>query len=105
MRFTGRPGEIRRRPPQHPRRLVGFAPYPVAASLNDIPRARRLVAAAGRRADVVVVFVHAGADGADQMRTPVGEEFAFGEDRGDTRGFAMRWSTRARTSCSAPGRT
>jgi hypothetical protein len=89
VRFTGRPGEIRVVSRRGVRvGLVGFAPYPWAASLNDIPRARRLVAAAGRRADVVVAFIHAGAEGADQMRTPWGTEFAFGEDRGDTRAFA-----------------
>jgi hypothetical protein len=89
VRFTGRPGEIRVVRRRGVRiALVGFAPYPWAASMNDIPRARRLVAAAGRRADVMVAFIHAGAEGADQMRTPWGTEFAFGEDRGDTRGFA-----------------
>jgi poly-gamma-glutamate capsule biosynthesis protein CapA/YwtB (metallophosphatase superfamily) len=68
--------------------IVGFAPYAWALDLRDIARARQLVADAARRADLVVVAMHAGAEGADQTHTPVGVERAFGEDRGDTRGFA-----------------
>jgi hypothetical protein len=43
---------------------------------------------ADAQADVVVVAVHAGAEGAGQTHTPQGREFAFGEDRGETRAFA-----------------
>jgi capsule synthesis protein PGA_cap len=68
--------------------LVGFAPYPWASPLRDLGAARTLVASASRRADVVVVMMHAGAEGADQTHTPTGVERAFGEDRGDTRAFA-----------------
>jgi hypothetical protein len=68
--------------------VIGFAPYPWSASLLDIGAARRLVRAAARRARVVVVIVHAGAEGADRAHVPYGEEHAFGEDRGDVRRFA-----------------
>ena len=68
--------------------LVGFAPYPWAARIDDLPAARELVAAATTRADIVVVAMHAGAEGATQGNTPLGHEVAFGEDRGDTRLFA-----------------
>jgi hypothetical protein len=37
---------------------------------------------------VVVVAMHAGAEGSGATSTPVGREVAFGEDRGDTRAFA-----------------
>lgn len=68
--------------------ILGFAAYPWAARLDDIPAAVEAVRAADRAADVVVVAMHAGGEGADQAHTPVGQEVAFGESRGDTRAFA-----------------
>jgi len=68
--------------------VLGFAAYPWAARLDDVPAAVKLVRQAGEQADVVVVTMHAGAEGTDQVRTPTGREIAYGEDRGDTRGFA-----------------
>jgi hypothetical protein len=68
--------------------FLGFAPYPWASPLTDIPAARRQIASAARRAEIVVVFVHAGAEGAGQTHTPHGTEFAFGENRGAARRFA-----------------
>ncbi len=68
--------------------VVGFSSYPWAARLEDIASAVRQVARAREAADVVVVVMHAGAEGADQVRTPMGREIAYGEDRGDTRAFA-----------------
>ena len=68
--------------------FLGFAPYPWASPLLDIPAARRQVAAAARRARIVVVFIHAGAEGARALHTPHGTEHAFGENRGSVRRFA-----------------
>lgn len=68
--------------------FLGFAPYPWASPLLDIPAARRQIAAAARRADIVVVFIHAGAEGAGETHTPHGTEHAFGENRGSARRFA-----------------
>ena len=68
--------------------FLGFAPYHWASPLLDIPAARRQVAAAARRADVVVVFMHAGAEGSRALHVPRGRETAFGENRGETRRFA-----------------
>jgi hypothetical protein len=68
--------------------FVGFAPYPWTSPLTDIPAARRVVVSAGRRADVVVVLMHAGAEGAGALHTPHGTEHAFGENRGSPRRFA-----------------
>jgi hypothetical protein len=87
--FTGRPGEMLiRRARGITVAVLGFAPYPWAAELRDIDGARQLVSRARRRADIVVVTMHAGAEGSDQTHTPSGTEVAFGENRGDTRGFA-----------------
>ena len=67
---------------------VAFSPYTWNPSVNDIPAAEKLVAKAARKADVVVVLMHAGAEGADLIHTPNGPEYAFGENRGDSRAFA-----------------
>jgi len=68
--------------------VVGFSPYPWNASINDIAGARRLVRRAARQADLVVVLMHGGAEGADKTHTPRGTEIAFGENRGDLRVFS-----------------
>jgi hypothetical protein len=86
---TGLAGEIRvRRVGRLRVAFLGFAPYRWASSLLDIQAARRLVARASRRADLVVAFMHAGAEGAGALHTPRGRETAFGENRGETRRFA-----------------
>lgn len=68
--------------------FLGFAPYPWTSPLLDVSAARRQIAAAARRAPIVVVFIHAGAEGAGQTHTPHGTEHAFGENRGSARRFA-----------------
>ena len=68
--------------------VLGFAPYPWAAPLTDLDAAATLVREATREADVVVVTMHAGAEGSAATRTSPGPESAFGENRGDPRAFA-----------------
>jgi len=68
--------------------VLGFSSYPWGADLRDVPGAARLVRRAQGQADVVVVTMHAGAEGSDQVHVPAGDEVAFGEARGPTRRFA-----------------
>lgn len=68
--------------------FLGFAPYGWASPLLDIGAAKTLVRGAARRADVVVVFFHGGAEGAGALHTPHGTEHAFGENRGALRRFS-----------------
>ncbi len=68
--------------------VMGFSPYPCSAPLNDIPAAAALVRRAAKRAGVVIVLMHAGAEGADQIHTPYGTQYFLGEDRGNVRAFA-----------------
>ncbi|MFL5828856.1 MAG: CapA family protein, partial [Solirubrobacteraceae bacterium] len=68
--------------------FLGFAPYRYTANLLDIPTAQALVRQARRQAQLVVVIIHAGAEGRDATRTPVGDQYFVGEDRGDARAFA-----------------
>ena len=68
--------------------VIGCSPYPWSAPLNDIPAAAALVRRAAAEANVVIVLMHAGAEGADQTHTPYGAQYFLGEDRGDARAFA-----------------
>jgi hypothetical protein len=68
--------------------VLGFSAYPWTNDLNDLAQAETVVARAAGRADLVVVQVHMGAEGADQTRVPPGPESFFGEDRGDPMAFA-----------------
>jgi hypothetical protein len=86
---TGRPGEVARTRVHGLRvALLGFAPYSWADPLTDIPKARRIVAAAAKRADVVIVMAHAGAEGSGATHVRPGTEFFLGENRGDPEAFA-----------------
>jgi poly-gamma-glutamate capsule biosynthesis protein CapA/YwtB (metallophosphatase superfamily) len=68
--------------------FVGFAPYAQTASLLDLDAARRLIHYAARRASVVVVAIHAGAEGSDAQHVTGAEETYLGEDRGNPEAFA-----------------
>ena len=86
---TGRPGEIAYQQVGDARvALVGFAPYRWAQSLTDIPAARRLVRKAAATADVVIVTMHAGAEGASRTHVRPGTEMFLGENRGNALAFA-----------------
>jgi hypothetical protein len=89
LEWTGRPGQITVQKVGGIRiALVGFAPYPWAQSLTDIAAAKRLVRKAARSADVVVVTMHAGAEGSDRQHVKRGTERFLGENRGDSMRFA-----------------
>jgi poly-gamma-glutamate capsule biosynthesis protein CapA/YwtB (metallophosphatase superfamily) len=68
--------------------LVAFAPYSYDASLLDLPAARALIKRAGRQARVVVVYMHAGAEGSGDDHVTGQEEYFLGEDRGNPEEFA-----------------
>ncbi|MEV0427018.1 CapA family protein [Micromonospora sp. NPDC050495] len=63
--------------------VVGFSSYVWSNSLVDIASAKRVVAKAATSADLVVVQVHMGAEGADKSHVKPGTELFFGENRGD----------------------
>lgn len=90
IRDTGRPGTMAVQTIGGQRvAILGFAPYTWADSLLDIPRAKRRVRQAAAQAQIVVVMIHAGAEGGDRTHVPAGDERAFGEDRGDSRAFTQ----------------
>jgi hypothetical protein len=89
LRHTGRPGQITiQRVGKIRVALVGFASYPWSAPLTDISAATKLVRKAANRADVVIVTMHAGAEGTDRQHVARGVETYLGENRGDVVRFS-----------------
>ena len=89
MAQTGLPGEITRITANGiPVAFVAFAPYGYTASLLDLPAARTLIRQAARTARIVVVYMHAGAEGTDAAHVTGREESYLGEDRGNPEAFA-----------------
>jgi poly-gamma-glutamate capsule biosynthesis protein CapA/YwtB (metallophosphatase superfamily) len=68
--------------------VVGFSAYAWTNDLNDHAQAADVVSRAAQQADLVVVQVHMGAEGADQTRVRPGPEDFFGENRGDPMAFS-----------------
>jgi poly-gamma-glutamate capsule biosynthesis protein CapA/YwtB (metallophosphatase superfamily) len=68
--------------------FVGFAPYAQTGSLLDLEAARKLIRYAAKRSPIVVVAIHAGAEGSDAQHVTGGEETYLGEDRGNPEAFA-----------------
>jgi len=86
---TGLPGEITRVTANGiPVAFVAFAPYDYTASLLDLAAARALIRQAAREARIVVVYMHAGAEGSDADHVTGREEIYLGEDRGNPEAFA-----------------
>jgi hypothetical protein len=89
LRWTGRPGQItilRRNGLRVA--FLGFAPYRWASRLDRVGAAQALVRKAAKAADLVVVAIHAGAEGSNATHVPHGGETFLGENRGDSRRFA-----------------
>ena len=60
---------------------------PVGAVADNIPAAKRLVKKAAANADMVIVTMHAGAEGRDTCACVHGTEMFLGENRGNSRAF------------------
>lgn len=68
--------------------VLGFSPYGWTNSVLDVPAARALVRRAGADADLIVVNMHIGAEGASRTHVVPGPETFLGESRGDPIRFA-----------------
>jgi Bacterial capsule synthesis protein PGA_cap len=68
--------------------FVDFAPYPDTNNLLDFATAKQLITQARAEADLVVVYMHAGAEGSDADHVTGQEETYVGEDRGNPEAFA-----------------
>jgi poly-gamma-glutamate capsule biosynthesis protein CapA/YwtB (metallophosphatase superfamily) len=89
MAQTGLPGEVTGVKAGHTRvAVLAFAPYSSTADLLDLPAAKRLIERARRHAPIVVVYMHAGAEGTGAQHVTGHEEHYVGEDRGNPKHFA-----------------
>src|SRR5204862_6936473 len=87
--YTGRPGLTRYVTTNGVKlALLGFAPYDYDDDLRDTDAAAARVREAATKADLVVVFIHAGAEGAEHQHVRPGTETYLGEQRGDSIRFA-----------------
>lgn len=68
--------------------FVGFAHNNVQPNVNDLDAARRYVTEADKKADIVVVSFHGGAEGTGAQNVPKRTEMFFGESRGNLPLFA-----------------
>jgi hypothetical protein len=89
MKQTGNPGEITLVHAGGVRvALVAFAPYSNTADLLNLSAAKHLIHKAHRKARIVVVYMHAGAEGSNADHVTGSEEHYVGEDRGNPEKFA-----------------
>lgn len=70
--------------------MIGFAPYERYNSIQDLQTATQLVKTAQEKANIVIVSMHAGAEGTDALRTKNQTEFFYGENRGNSVQFARK---------------
>lgn len=68
--------------------VLGFAPYDWCADSLNLTAVRRLVRQARREANLVIVYFHAGAQGANETNVGRGLESVFGDPQGDIRVLA-----------------
>jgi poly-gamma-glutamate capsule biosynthesis protein CapA/YwtB (metallophosphatase superfamily) len=89
IRYQGLPGQIAYvRAGNVKVALIGCAPYRWAQSLLDVRGSGALVRKATRHADVVLVYMHAGAEGTEAEHVRGTAETYLGEPRGNAREFA-----------------
>jgi len=68
--------------------LIAFAPFIGSHDMLDQDRAQELVQELSQTHDIVIVSVHAGAEGLEAMHLTFAKELYHGEDRGNVDSFA-----------------
>ena len=68
--------------------FIAFAHNNIALNVNDLAAARQVVAEQKKKADLVVVSFHGGAEGTDAQHVPNRTEIFIGEARGNLPAFA-----------------
>ncbi len=71
-----------------PLAMVGFSPYEMYNSIHNLEAAQALIAEAKSKAKIVVVSMHAGAEGTGALHVKNQTEFFYGENRGNSIKFA-----------------
>ncbi len=67
--------------------FIGFAHNNISLNVNDVEIARQIVSETKKKADIVVVSYHGGAEGTGAQHVPNNTEIFFGEARGNLRLF------------------
>ncbi|MHC5849812.1 CapA family protein [Nostoc sp.] len=70
--------------------MIGFSPYEMYNSIHNLAAAKALVAEAKNKANIVVVSMHAGAEGTGALHVKNQTEFFYGENRGNSIKFARK---------------
>ncbi|MDJ0517876.1 MAG: CapA family protein [Trichodesmium sp. MO_231.B1] len=70
--------------------FIAFSNYNYHNSMLDLDSAKKLVQEADEKADIVVISVHAGAEGTRALRVKNKTEYFFGENRGNKVLFAHK---------------
>ncbi|NER78403.1 MAG: CapA family protein [Leptolyngbya sp. SIO1D8] len=84
MQAVGRKGQIVTvQASEYAIAFIGFSYLEDHNSMHDLDTARSLIQAAQEQADIVVVSVHAGAEGTDALATRNRTEYFFSENRGN----------------------
>ncbi|MEH2449809.1 CapA family protein [Nostoc sp.] len=68
--------------------MIGFSPYEIYNSIHNLGVAQALVAKAKKKAKIIVVSMHAGAEGTGALQVKNQTEFFYGENRGNSIKFA-----------------
>ncbi|MHC5757075.1 CapA family protein [Nostoc sp.] len=68
--------------------MIGFSPYEMYNSIHNLAAAKALVAEAKNKANIVVISMHAGAEGTGALHVKNQTEFFYGENRGNSIKFA-----------------
>jgi poly-gamma-glutamate capsule biosynthesis protein CapA/YwtB (metallophosphatase superfamily) len=68
--------------------FIGFSYLDYHNSMHDLPAGTALVKEAAENADIVVISVHAGAEGTDAIHTRNETEYFYSENRGNSVQFA-----------------
>lgn len=68
--------------------MVGFSPYEMYNSIHNLGAAQALIAKARNKANIVIVSMHAGAEGTGALHVKNQTEFFYGENRGNSIKFA-----------------
>ncbi|NDJ25159.1 CapA family protein [Nostoc sp. B(2019)] len=68
--------------------MIGFSPYNIYNSIHDLAAAKTLVIQAKNNAKIVVISMHAGAEGTEALHLKNQTEFFYGENRGNSIKFA-----------------
>ncbi|MEH1941276.1 MAG: CapA family protein [Nostoc sp.] len=70
--------------------MVGFSPYEMYNSIHNLGAAQALITEAKNNANIVVVSMHAGAEGTGALHVKNQTEFFYGENRGNSIKFARK---------------